>query len=150
MKKYCFLLLIPILLMFSHCENTSEENHCEFLAIVGEPDIVGKWQAYEKGGSPGFGYVIEKVPRIPAKLVEFKSDNTLVTNVLGDYSYYYVLIDLTNGEKIVALFETQQEIENINLNEIGASYTLSQCENGNISLAFRYCFEGCHLGLKRI
>lgn len=150
MKKYSFILLIPTLLMFSHCENTIEENHCEFLTIVGEPDIEGKWQVYEKGSSPGSGYVIEKVPNKPAQIVEFRSDNILVTNVLGDYSYYYLITDLTTGEDIVALYKTEQNAEEITMADLGVSYALKQCENGKISLSFRYCREGCHLGLKRI
>jgi hypothetical protein len=155
MNKLNSILLIIIALVQSNCDKSFNEDHlikeehCEFLTITGEPSILGKWQVYEKGYSPGHEYIIEKIPSVPAQTVDFKPHNVLVTNILGDYSFYYVLRHPTTGENIIALFTSQQNQEDIKIDELEVSYLLSQCRNGNIRLSFRYCYEGCHLGLKK-
>jgi hypothetical protein len=137
MKNFGFIFAVASFLTFSNCEDLPNTDRCQFLAIVGEPDILGKWQAYEEGYSPGSDYIIKRIPDSPEQIVEFKHDNVLVTNILGDYSFYYVLKHPTTGENIVALFKTQQNPEEISFDDLKTSYNITQCENGNINLSFK-------------
>jgi hypothetical protein len=104
----------------------------------------GQWILYERGFSPGSGYIIEPVSSEPAQIIELKGNGELVSTVGGltDYKFYAVKGD------IVGLFRTYPGPAP-EVTTVTHSYHIV-FEEGNLKLYFRYCVEGCHLGFKRL
>ena len=127
----------------------SDQECC--LPIDDFESLIGKWQIYEQGYSPGAGYIVEEVPDKPAQILIFESDNRFSSNNTGleGFSYYSVLNDGLEGN-ILALYENESDMkENQDTNSLEHSYAI-RYDEGNVKLHFRYCIEGCHLGLKKI
>jgi len=141
---YCF----AILLITSSCEDPSLEWGETFDEGI---SLLGKWQVYEKGYSPGSGYIIVEVPAEPAQLLNFKSGNRFSSNILGFESFtYYLILNDKSESSILALYEEKPDNpENEDTKNLDHSYTIGH-EKGRLKLRFRFCTEGCHIGLKRI
>ena len=143
---YKHSILIFFILIFLSCK---ESEDCCF-PLEEQVDIIGEWQIYEEGYSPGFEYIVEDVPAFPPQLLNFKSDNVFWSNVEGldEFSYYKVFEDPFSDGKIVALFD-ENPID-VDVTHLKYSYNLEQYLNGYIKLSFRFCFEGCHIGLRQV
>ena len=135
-----------ILLILSSCDKN--EDCC--LPIT-EGELLGTYRVYEYGYSPGDRYIIEAVSANPAQLINFKDDNSFSSNYseLKDFNYYVLLNDDREGV-ILALFaeepDFKEEFDIINLDH---SYSV-EFEEFNVKLNYRFCIEGCHIGIKKI
>jgi hypothetical protein len=140
------LLVIALLLGIVSCNGNKD---C--CLPNGESEgLIGKWQIYETGYSPGGGYIVKKVPDEPAQILNFESDNQFFSKNTGmeRFSYYLILNDSLEGS-ILALYEEEPDIkENQDTKSLAHSYMIKY-EEGNVKLFFRYCIEGCHIGLKK-
>lgn len=112
------------------------------------PLLTGKWQVYERGYSPGAGYITEAVPARPEQTITFSPNNRFSSNISGikSYEYYRILKDESNQQEILALFKADPGNAPVNQDEIEHSYTIEFTDN-KLKLSFRWCFEGCHIGL---
>ena len=147
MSKSKLFTFIALLFVVTACDNS--EDCC--LPIGDLENLYGNWQVYERGYSPGSGYIVDEVPDEPAQILTFESDNKFSSNYQGleDFSYYLILND-NSGGFILSLYERKRDMkENQDINSLEHSYSIVY-EDGNLKLYFRYCFEGCHIGLKKI
>lgn len=148
MRKVIFLL-IPLtgLFLFFTCEREETEE----VVLKTDQDIIGKWQLYETGYSPGGGYVTDKVDPIPMQSITLKEGNHFSSNIEGleSFQYYYVLDGLTDDQKILALFTNEQNPDRLKIDDADHSYSIDW-DKGNLKLHFRYCIEGCHMAFKKI
>ena len=147
MSKSNTLFIIALLLGAGSCYNNQD---C--CLPSGEMEgLIGKWQIYEHGYSPGGGYIVKEVPNEPAQILTFESDNQFWSKNAGmdGFSYYLIINDRSEGN-ILALYEEEPDIkENQDTKSLAHSYMITY-DKGNVKLSFRYCIEGCHIGLKRI
>ena len=142
MKK--LIVNIPIILIAFLALSCSEKDCCVGLEKEGNNELAGDWLLFERGYSPGAGYIIEPVSAVPPQIIEFKSNGELSCSVSGltDYKFYSV-----NGD-VVGLFKSDPGPSPDSL-AFTHSYNFS-FEDSNLKLGFRYCFEGCHLGFKKV
>jgi hypothetical protein len=147
MRKLKKLSVTVVMLVVISCSNY--QDCC--LPAEERDGLIGTWRIFERGYSPGFNYIIEEVPSFPAQNLTFSAENQFSTNVSGldKFGYYLVLNDGINGE-VLALFENKTDLQNNqDINRLVHSYNV-KFEEGNLKLYYRYCFEGCHMGLKKI
>ena len=142
MKK--LVVNIPIILIAILALSCNEKDCCEGEENEGNNELAGKWLLFERGYSPGAGYIIEPVSAIPPQIIEFKNNGVLSCSVSGltDYRFYAVKGD------VVGLFKSDPGPSPDSL-AFTHSYNFS-FEDSNLKLGFRYCYEGCHLGFKKI
>jgi hypothetical protein len=116
-----------------------------------DKELTGSWILYERGYSPGAGYIIEKVPTLPPQIITFKTDNRISTTITGltDFKFYLITTDSVTKEKVLALYENFPADDLKNPPDFYAHSYLIKAEGDRLKLYFRYCFEGCHLGLRR-
>lgn len=131
------IILIAVLAM--SCEDKEFKNQKE-----GANSVEGTWLLYERGYSPGAGYIVEPVSAIPPQQIDFKSNGELACSVVGlaDYKFYSIKGD------VVGLFKTDPG-SNPDSTAFIHSYNFS-FEEGHLRLGFRYCYEGCHMGFKKV
>ena len=136
------LVYLMLIVFLSACED-------EFCCIDPEGDIVDTWILFERGYSPGAGYIVEPISETPAQTMVIRSDGRFSSNIrdLGKYRHFVVLPD--QDHQVLALFEKKPP-KTLNLDELEHSYIIEFQENGTVNLYFRYCIEGCHLGLRRL
>jgi hypothetical protein len=146
MKTLWILLLSAMLL--SSCEN---EGRLCCGKGDGDDEITGTWLLYETGYSPGAGYIIEEVPPYPAKTLTLDGSGGVKSSIgeLTKYKYYEILHDTNIESDIVAFFETKP-LATPDIDNLEHSYNITFDEEHNMKLGFRYCFEGCHLGLRKV
>ena len=140
MRTQLFCLLI--ILLVSACED-------EFCCINPEGDIVDTWILFERGFSPGSGYIVEPVSDNPAQTMVIRSDGRFSTNIQGLEKYRHFVILPDQDRQVLALFEGKPP-KIPKLDKLEHSYIIEFQENGTVNLYFRYCIEGCHLGLRRL
>ncbi len=107
--------------------------------------LVGTWQLYEYGWSPGSGYFVEEVPSVPAQTITFRSNGTV--DVKGEqlgffdsHRQYRLVSDSTQATDYVA-FSSSGADESV------AYITLLTPDSLTLSPP---CFEGCHHGFVRV
>jgi len=142
MKK--LVVYISIILIVFLALSCDEKDCCTDQEKEGSNELAGDWILYERGYSPGAGYIIEPVSAVPPQIIGFKGNGELSCSVSGlqDYKFYSVKGD------VVGLFKSDPGPSPDSLAFIH-SYNFS-FEEGNLKLGFRYCFEGCHLGFKKV
>ena len=142
MKK--LVVDIPIILIAFLALSCNEKDCCVGMEKEGSDQLVGSWLLFERGYSPGAGYIIEPVSAVPPQIIEFKSNGELSCSVSGltEYNFYAVKGD------VVGLFKSDPGPSPDSL-AFTHSYNFS-FEDGNLKLGFRYCYEGCHLGFKKV
>ncbi len=113
--------------------------------------MVGEWHVFEYGYSPGAGYIIEEVPEEPAQVLQFKSGNKFSSNYkqLVKFHYYLILDDGSQGYILALYEELPEDTENIDTRDLEHSYSIVD-KGDTLELWFRFCIEGCHIGLKRV
>jgi hypothetical protein len=135
-----------VLILLSSCDNN--EDCC--LPIT-DGELLGTYRVYEYGYSPGDRYITEEVPASPAQLLYFYDDNRFSSNYaeLKDFTYYLLLKDDREGT-ILALFTEEPDLtEEFDINNLSHSYSV-EFDVLSIRLNYRFCIEGCHIGLKKI
>jgi hypothetical protein len=108
------------------------------------------WRLYEKGYSPGAGYITEPVAAEPPQLLRLGRGRMMYTNIgnLSGYTHYRILDDLDHNTKVLAFFKYDPGNEGLSVDHLEHSYIIEETE-GTMKLWFRYCIEGCHLGFVR-
>jgi hypothetical protein len=147
MRKSAAYLAIVLLTLLLSCNNN--QDCC--LPIGDLDNLLGRWQVYERGFSPGAGYIIEEVPAEPVQTMTFEADNRFASNYSGleEYSYFNILDD-SSGENILALYKNKSDFNNNqDTDNLEHSYIINYDE-GNLKLYFRYCIEGCHIGITKL
>jgi hypothetical protein len=133
-------LIFVLLFVFSACDEQIESQ------TSGDEtgELSGSWLLYERGYSPGAGYVTEDVPRIPPQIITFK-ENRISSTISNyqDFKYYQIQTDTVTSTQFVAFHENEL------MTDSGPTYSFS-LRGDTLKLYFRYCFEGCHLAFKKI
>ncbi len=128
-------------IMLTGCED-------EFCCIDPENEILDTWLLFERGWSPGGGYFIDPVSADPPQTMQIRSDGRFSSNIDGLEKYRYFAILQDQDREVLALFEDKPP-KDPDVNKLEHSYIIEFQENGTVRLFFRYCIEGCHLGLRR-
>src|SRR5688572_14090287 len=126
---------IPIILIALLALSCDEKDCCAGAEKEGNDDLAGDWLLFERGYSPGAGYIIEPVSAVPPQIIEFKNNGELSCSVSGltEYKFYSVQGD------VVGLFKSDPGPSPDSL-AFTHSYNFS-FEDGNLKLGFRYCYE---------
>lgn len=145
MRNYSWLFVVLTLFAFT-CEESDNSS-----ARSGPDVLQGTWLLFESGYSPGDKYIVEHVDAKPAQKITFNADGTATSTVFGwEQIQYYYAFKNDRGEDIVSLFTTlPDDIDSVPAQD-RRDYNVYFDEDGNVKLAFRFCFEGCHVKFKRI
>jgi hypothetical protein len=144
MKTSRFLIIISIGVLFLGCEGEVSDRVC--CGTFDSDELAGKWLVYEKGYSPGFDYIVEDVPAFPAQTIRFNNGRVQTTgDTFKGIHFYEILTDTATNTQYVALYSDDPEAETVPQ----STYSFS-LDNSVLKLYFRWCYEGCHLGLKRV
>jgi hypothetical protein len=81
--------------------------------------------------------------------MEIRSDGRFSSNIAGLEEYRYFVILQDQDMEVLALFENKPP-KNPDVGKLEHSYNILLQENGTVNLWFRYCIEGCHLGIRRV
>jgi len=126
-----------------------DENEC---CDEGDPEsrsIYGSWILFERGYSPGMGYIVDPVAPSPAQTINIKRDGSMSSNIkeLNEFRFYHIEDDVTPESKVISFFKTDPG-PSPDPSTFETSYTLTR-DGSEMILGFRYCFEGCHLGFRK-
>ena len=154
MKKVFISVVLAAMCLFIQCE---EKECCVDPGIVfteysaNAEGFLGTWQVYEYGYSPGAGYFTVDVPSDPLQFLEFSDNHVFSSNYRGleEINYFFIIDDAEGNSQILALFEAMPSEEDIESKEFDHSYHIWATEKG-INLTYRYCIEGCHIGIEKI
>lgn len=141
------ILLLAITLLALSCNDDT-------VAITDKEtpnQIFDTWLQTEYGYSPGSGYFVEPVAPTPPRIITFGGNRRLSTNIEGltKYKYYRVLEDVSSQDAIVAFFEDDPGGGPVDIATVNHSY-LIELNGSSLTLRYRWCFEGCHLGFRRL
>lgn len=113
-------------------------------------ELQGKWQLFEQGYSPGAGYIINEIDANPPQLITlhqgiFESNYPQLEN----FHYYLIFDDPQSGMQVLSLYQEEPDLNSETLENAQHSY-LVKIEEDHVKLFFRYCIEGCHLGMRKL
>ena len=143
MKKKLLPIIFPVLLLLFPLS-------CKEECCSGDEDqssLIGTWLLYEQGHSPGTGYIVEAVAPVPAQQIIFRPGNAMIATVdgLAQFKFYFTADDSLSDDKIIKFYVKEPLVSSPST----PSYSYKIID-GKLTLSFRYCFEGCHLGFRRI
>ncbi len=136
---------MAIVISMASCDDNSgspyDEEH-------GDQTLTGTWVLFERGYSPGFGYIVEEVK--DGQTLTLRSNGTLRTNLtdIRDFKFYYVHNAVNPVETVIAFFE-EDPGPSPDPSTFRTSYNVT-FDGNTVRLGYRYCFEGCHLGFRRV
>ena len=112
--------------------------------------LSGTWLFYERGYSPGFGYITEAIPSKPAQMVTI-GDDDISSTVKGweQLKYYRILTDPDAHTQYVALYVNDPGAQPGTPAPDVQTYTFD-LQNNILTLRYRWCIEGCHMAFKKI
>ena len=141
--------LVSVFLLMAIIGFTTGCNDDDCCSLDPDSPLVGTWILFERGYSPGAGYIVEPVETEPAQIIELQADEDFSSNIQGleEFRYFRILED--DQGQILALFKHQTRGD-LDVDQLEHSYLIELQEDGSVRLYFRYCFEGCHLGLRKI
>lgn len=137
MKYFGLVTLLGLFLVTAACEDNDVSPTSRTL--------VGTWQLYEVGWSPGSGYFVDEVPQTPAQTVTFGSDGTV--SATGER-----LIGFDISQKYRLVSDTTQTSDYVEFTKSdGDTYRMYVTQLTSASLTLNpLCFEGCHYGFVRV
>ncbi len=148
--NHVFVSLVLCLTIFS----------CDTKEIAREPsfendgELTGTWGVFESGYSPGAGYIVEPVPSSPLQYLSFKPNgNAFQSNFHGleNFKFYLIIDDPDSEEDILALYhQLPEHPENEEIMNLQHSYIIHPVEDGKVELWYRFCIEGCHIGINKV
>ena len=115
-------------------------------AIPETQPLNGDWLFFERGYSPGGGYVTESIPAEAAQKLKL-TDGKVLSTVEGweNFRFYRILNDTVYHSPYIAFYNLDPA------SQPSDSSTFSFELEGNIlTLRFRWCIEGCHMAFKKI
>ncbi|MBT1702214.1 hypothetical protein [Chryseosolibacter indicus] len=139
--------IIAVVLSIISLASTCDDNESH-VSQVEPKNVAGRWVLYERGYSPGSGYITEQIPANPAQEITLEQTKRFTSNIQGlsDYKFYEILDDTNLQVKVLALFKAKPE-GFVEINNLEHSYNL-EVKDGNLRLAYRFCIEGCHMAFK--
>lgn len=141
--RFLNYIIFPFLIIVLY--GCDEKDNSPIIQSTGE--LTGWWLLYETGYSPGVGYIVEAVsPKPPQVLVFEEEEMSSSINELEDFKFYKVSTDTVTQTEFVALYKNKPTLQN---DESSPTYSFL-ITGDTLKLYFRYCYEGCHLGFKRI
>lgn len=137
MKHLGILTLLGLFLTTTACEKSDPS--------PASRTLVGTWQLYEYGWSPGAGYFVDEVPRTPAQTITFDSNGTV--SATGEQ-----LISFDPSRKYRLVSDTTQNRDYVEFTKSdGDTYSMYVTQLTPDSLTLNPpCFEGCHYGFVRV
>ncbi len=139
MRKYFPWIL---LLIFPAC---GDDDLC---CVNPNNELIGSWTLFERGYSPGSGYIVDPVSETPAQTMVMASDGRFASNIQQLETYRYFAIIPDQDREILALFKSRPS-KDVDIDQLEHSYIVEHQEDGTVKLFFRFCIEGCHLGLRK-
>ena len=123
----------------------------DLCCAIGETDqLRGRWILYEVGYSPGFEYITEAIPAIPAQTMTFGGSRVSSTvEGLERFKYYRILNDSVAQTPYVALYVNEPIGHTPSPSSDTPTYSFD-LENDVLTLRFRWCYEGCHMAFRKI
>jgi hypothetical protein len=111
----------------------------------------GKWLLFERGYSPGLGYIVDPVDPQPPQTLNFLANRKVSSTIqeLKEFSHYRIFDDAHQGGKIVAFYSNDPG-ETATVESSAAAYNVTQGDDQTLRLDFRFCFEGCHIALRKL
>lgn len=131
------MLLLLVLLNAPACRPTKD-------LIAPGAGLIGSWQYVERGYSPGFGYIVDQIPKTPVQRIDFLPNSTVRTANISDQLFATARtyrFDSTQYGRGVSLFDGEGKI-------VGSSMAVS-IRNDTLRLS-PPCIEGCHYGFVRL
>jgi hypothetical protein len=142
MRFLNFIISPFLIIVLNSCDEKDDNPTIESTA-----ELTGSWLLYERGYSPGSGYIVEAVPPTPSQVLIFEEEE-MSSSVKGleDFKFYEVSIDTVTQSEFVALYKNKPPLQD---EETSPTY-LFDITGDTLKLYFRYCIEGCHLAFRRI
>lgn len=129
------------LLMVGVMSSCDEKDCCAF----GEDEgLTGTWLLYERGYSPGAGYITEPVSASPAQTLTFQDNGEMTSSINGsdEYEFYFI------QGNVIAFYKVYPG-PSPDPSTFTTSFNLSRVGH-NLKLQYRFCIEGCHMELRKI
>jgi hypothetical protein len=140
--KSMLLLLLAVSVVIGCVE---KEDMC--CVIPEKQPLDGVWLFFERGYSPGAGYITERVSSEPAqKLVLTDGKVSSTTEGWENLKFYRILNDTVYHSPYIAFYTTDPDSQ---LSNSPATYSFD-LEGDILTLRFRWCIEGCHMAFKKI
>jgi hypothetical protein len=138
------LLLLLAVCVVSGC-NEKEDMCC---VIRETQPLDGVWLFFERGYSPGAGYITESVSSQPAQKLVL-TDGKVSGTIEGweNLKFYRILNDTVYHSPYIAFYTTDPDSQPSNSPVATYSFDL---EGDILTLRFRWCIEGCHMAFKKI
>lgn len=136
MKRWA--LMATLLFALLNCRSNDSDNSVK--PIHGEA-LAGTWLLYERGYSPGSGYIIEKIPAKPEQTLTFTADGKL--HAQGDGLKYYQSFSQFR-------LDTLNTAVRIHYSPSETNYSEGVYLKNDTLKLYQPCIEGCHSGFVRI
>lgn len=126
-------LVILALSLFGSC--TSDGIRTEGERI----DVIGSWQLFERGYSPGDRYIVEEVPAEPGQFIHFNSDSSFTSDIDGYQAFnrFRVRVEEQQAMELILFSDVRPAAGDIR------SFTMLLTDQ-RLELRARGCIEGCH------
>src|SRR5690349_1233192 len=91
------------------------------------PSDTGNWIFYERGYSPGAGYITEDVAAVPPQTLALYEDGSMKSSIgeLSEYKFYLVLEQGTDKNKILAVYKDRPADQHPDINTLERSYEMA-------------------------
>jgi hypothetical protein len=141
--KYLIMTVCVALIACDEGQLFTEEN--DFVPLG------GNWLLFERGYSPGAGYVVDPVDPDPSQTLHFMPNRKVRSTIaeLEKFSYYRIFEDPYQSGKIIAFYRDDPGDKATPESGV-ATYNVSSEDEATIRLDFRFCIEGCHIALRKI
>lgn len=141
--RFLNYIIFPFLIIVVYGCDEKDDNP----TVQSTGELMGSWLLYEKGYSPGVGYIVETVSPMPPQVLILEEERiSSSVNELEGFKFYEILTDTVTQTEFVALYKNKPPLQN---DESGPTYSFL-VTGDTLKLYFRYCYEGCHLGFRRI
>ncbi|GAB4021137.1 hypothetical protein GCM10028808_65050 [Spirosoma migulaei] len=130
-----WLIILTLLAILINCHSDDS-----IIPIQGS-GLPGTWQLFERGYSPGAGYIIDKIPSKPEQYVTFTADGHLQAQ--GDNLKTYQAFSRFRLDSL-------NQMIRIRFIPSASEYTEQVYLSSDTLRLYQSCFEGCHLGFLRI
>jgi len=143
MRFLNYIIFPFLIIVFCGCDEKDDNP-----TIQSTGELMGSWLLFEKGYSPGVGYIVETVSPMPPQVLILEEERiSSSVSELESFRFYEVLTDTVTQTEFVALYKNKPPLQNDDKSGPTYSYRIT---GDTLKLYFRYCYEGCHLGFRRI
>jgi hypothetical protein len=134
---------IALALLIISCDRSMDAS------MTSAEDLQGVWLLYERGYSPGAGYITEPVAANPPQTITFIDNRQIVNTLDGSQAYKFYTAERDAADQItrLKLFMTDPDLPQVEGDRI-AEFIVEQTQD-TMKLMQIGCIEGCHLGFRR-